>query len=184
MNKEFSNAWIGSRQPRKQRKYLANAPLHIRHKLMSAHLSKELRKKYGKRNFPLRKGDSVKVMRGEYKKKTGKIESVNMGKLKVLLEGVYKSKKDGTKIKIHFQPSNLLITELNTDDKKRTEALNRKFTAAKKTEVKKEAKKVDKPSSDLKKSENHKKPEPKKIETKTKPINKTSSRQSLEGHKK
>lgn len=131
MKKEFSNAWIGSKQPRKQRKYLANAPLHIRHKLISVHLSKELRKKYGKRNFPVRKGDSVKVMRGEYKKKTGKIEQVNMRKLKILLEGVYKSKKDGTKVKVYFQPSNLLITELNTDDKKRTEALNRKFTAAK-----------------------------------------------------
>jgi large subunit ribosomal protein L24 len=151
MKKEFSNAWVGSRQPRKQRKYLANAPIHIRHKLMSAHLSKELRKKYGKRNFPLRKGDTVKVMRGEYKKKTGKIEEVNMRKLKILLEGVYTSKKDGTKVKVYFQPSNLLITELITDDKKRTESLNRKNTLARKVEDKKE-----KISSDLKKSENSK----------------------------
>jgi len=178
MKSEFSNAWVGSKQPRKQRKYLANAPLHIRHKLISAHLSKDLRKKYGKRNFPLRKGDSVKVMRGEYKKKTGKIESVNMGKLKVLLEGVYKSKKDGTKIKIYFQPSNLLITELNTDDKKRTESLNRKFTAARKVEKKIEVKKTETKKPEAKKNE------VKKTETKTKPINKTSSRQSLEGHKK
>jgi large subunit ribosomal protein L24 len=153
MEKEFSNKWTGSRQPRKQRKYLANAPIHIRHKLLSAHLSKELKKKYGKRNFPIRKGDSVKVMRGEYKKKTGKIESVNMRKLKVLLEGVYKSKKDGTKIKVYFMPSNLLITELNLDDKKRLEAINRKFTTAKKVEdkVRKNA-------------------EPKKLEVKAKPV--------------
>jgi len=136
MKKEFSNSWIGSKQPRKQRKYLANAPLHIRHKLMSANLTKELRKKYGKRNFPLRKGDTVKIMRGEYKKKTGKIAEVNLSKLKILIDGIYKSKKDGTKIKVYFQPSNLQITELNTDDKKRTEALNRKFTVAKKSENK------------------------------------------------
>ena len=157
MKSEFSNKWTGSRQPRKQRKYLANAPIHIRHKLLSAHLSKELRKKYGKRNFPIRKGDSVKVMRGEYKKKTGKIESVNMRKLKVLLEGVYKSKKDGTKIKVYFMPSNLLITELNLDDKKRTEAINRKFTAAKKVE--------NKVKPEVKKNA-----EPKKSEVKTKPV--------------
>jgi large subunit ribosomal protein L24 len=151
MKKEFSNSWIGSKQPRKQRKYLANAPIHIRHKMMSVHLSKELRKKYGKRNFPIRKGDMVKVMNGEYKKKTGKIDSVNLRKLKVLLEGIYKSKKDGTKVKIHFQPSNLMITESNTDDKKRVEALNRKNTMPKKVESKKEN-----ASSDLKKSENPK----------------------------
>ena len=164
MKAKFSNAWIGSRQPRKQRKYLANAPLHIRHKLISAHLSKELRKKYGKRNFPLRKGDSVKVMRGEYKKKTGKIESVNMGKLKVLLEGVYKSKKDGTKIKVYFQPSNLMIEELNLDDKKRTEALNRKLIPARKVETKKIEKKTET------KKDKSEKIEIKKPETKTKPL--------------
>ncbi len=151
MKQEFSNKWIGSRQPRKQRKYLANAPLHIRHKMISAHLSKELRKKYGKRNFPLRKNDAVKIMRGEYKKKTGKISEINMKKMKVLIDGIYKSKRDGTKIKIYFQPSNLQISELNLDDKKRIEALNRKLTevknkkAEKKAELKKETKKEEKP---------------------------------------
>ena len=49
MKKDFSKSWKSSRQPRKQRKYVFNAPLHIRHKLVSANLSKELRKKYGKR---------------------------------------------------------------------------------------------------------------------------------------
>ncbi len=142
MKAQFSNAWIGSRQPRKQRKYLANAPIHIKHKLMSVHLSKELRKKYAKRNFPVRKDDVVKVMRGEYTKKTGKIAEVNMSKMKVLIDGIYKSKKDGTKIKIYFQPSNLVIQELNLEDKKRLEAINRKGTVKKdskkdKTEIKK-----------------------------------------------
>jgi len=137
MKQKFSNKWIGSKQPRKQRKYLANAPMHIRHKLLSVHLAKELIKKYGKRNFPVKKGDVVKIMKGEYKKKTGKIAEVDMKKLKVLIDGIYKSKKDGTKIKVYFQPSNLMITELNTDDKKRTEALNRKNTKKKKVETKK-----------------------------------------------
>jgi len=148
MKNKFSNSWIGSKQPRKQRKYLANAPLHIRHKLMSVHLAKDLRKKYGKRNFPVRKGDEVKVMKGEFKNKTGKIAEANYKKLKVLIDGIYKSKKDGTKIRIYFQPSNLLITELNLDDKQRTIALNRKFTEAKKVEKKSETKKEEKKISD------------------------------------
>lgn len=136
MKRHFSTHWIGSRQPRKQRKFLANAPLHIRHKLVSAHLSKELRKKYEKRNFPVRKGDSVKVMRGEFKKKTGKVSNVNLKKLKVLVDGIYKSKKDGTKIKIYFYPSNLLITELNLDDKKRIKAIERNIKGEKKHDKK------------------------------------------------
>src|SRR5512136_2551491 len=126
MKKEFSNAWIGSRQPRKQRKYLANAPLHIRHKLISAHLSKELRKKYGKRNFPLRKGDSVKILRGEFKKKTGKVGLVDLKRLRIAIENMQKTKKDGSKVNIWFDPSNLQIKELNLDDKKRLESLQRK----------------------------------------------------------
>ncbi len=78
MKRSFSVHWIGSKQPRKQRKYRANAPIHLRHKLVSANLSKELRAKHGRRSFPLRTGDSVKIMRGEFKGKTGKIESINL----------------------------------------------------------------------------------------------------------
>lgn len=138
MKRDFSTHWIGSKQPRKQRKYLANAPLHIKHKMLSTNLTKELRKKYGKRNFPVRKGDTIKIMRGEYKKKTGKILEVDTKKLKVLIDGIYKSKKDGTKIKVYFYPSNLQIQELNLEDKKRNEALNRKATPKKEKTEKKE----------------------------------------------
>ena len=137
MKREFSNNWRGSKLPRKQRKFVANAPLHIRHKLMSSHLSKELRKKHGKRNLPLRKGDTIKIMNGEYKKKTGKVLSVDLKKTKVLIDGIFKSKKDGTKIKVYFHPSNLMITELYADDKKRNIAIQRKNLPTKTTETKK-----------------------------------------------
>ena len=139
MKKDFSIKWIGSKQPRKQRKYLANAPLHIKRKLISSHLSKELRKRYKRRSFPLRKDDEVMAMRGEFRKKTGKIEMINMKKSRVVISGIHKTKKDGTKIKVYFAPSNLLIQELNLDDKKRLEALNRKI----KEEDKKENKKIE-----------------------------------------
>ena len=65
MKAKFSKKWKSSKQPRKQRKYRAEAPLHVKHKLVSANLSKELRKKYGRRSFPLRKGDTVLVKREE-----------------------------------------------------------------------------------------------------------------------
>lgn len=140
MKQKFSKKWKASKQPRKQRKYLANAPLHVRHKFMSANLSKELRKKYLRRSFPLRKEDRVKIMRGQFKGKTGKIETVNLKKLRVSIEGVHKTKKDGTKLKVYFHPSKLQIQELNLDDGKRAEALNRKIQ--KKEENKKEDKKI------------------------------------------
>lgn len=118
MKGKFSAHWNSSKQARKQRKFRFNAPSHIKRKLMSAHLSKELRKKTGRRSAPLRKGDSVTVMTGEFRKKTGKIMEINNYKLKVYVEGIQRQKKDGTKVNVQFDPSNLLITEL-TEDKKR-----------------------------------------------------------------
>ena len=125
MKKDFSIHWKASRQPRKQRKYRANAPLHIRRKLMSANLSKTLKQKYGKKNFPLIKGDKVRIMKGEFKKKTGKIELVDLKRLRTTIEGLNRTKKDGTKIKVYFSPSNLQIQELNLEDKKRRIAIER-----------------------------------------------------------
>ena len=94
--------------------------------IISTPKSLDLRKKYGKRSFPLRKGDTVKIVRGEFRKKTGKIETVNVKKLRVMIEGIFRTKKDGTKVSVYFTPSNLLIKELNLDDVKRIKALERK----------------------------------------------------------
>jgi large subunit ribosomal protein L24 len=119
MKKKFSTAWKSSKQPRKQRKYLAKAPLHIKRKLLSVNLSKELRKKYGKRNVVVRKGDTVKIMNGKSKKKTGKIIQVFTKKSKVTIEGIQVKKQDGSKVNVKLQPSNLQIIELNLTDNKR-----------------------------------------------------------------
>jgi large subunit ribosomal protein L24 len=127
MKKQYSTKWKGSRQVRKQRKYRANAPLSQRHKMISSTLSDELRKKYQKRSFPLRKGDSVEIMRGEYAKKTGKVNTIRLDQMKVTIEGVQETKKDGTKRDIYFDASNLRIKELNLEDKQRKNAVERKI---------------------------------------------------------
>lgn len=126
MKKAFSISWKSSKQPRKQRKYVYNAPLHIKHKLLSAHLSKTLREKLKKRSIPVRKGDKVKVSRGQFRGKEGKISKVMLRKSKVYIDGVEIIKKDGTKVFYPLHPSNLIITELNMEDKRRREALGRK----------------------------------------------------------
>ncbi len=136
--KKFSKAWKSSKQKRKQRKYRYKAPLHIRHKFVAANLSKELRKRYYRRNLPLRKGDSVRIMRGSFKKKTGKISNVNLRNLKVFIEGIQQSKRDGTKVNVPFEPSNLQIIELNLEDKKRMEIIERKTKEKEEKQTKKE----------------------------------------------
>jgi len=90
-----------------------------------AHLSKELRKKYGKRSFSLKKGDKVKVVRGQFKKHENKIEKVDLKKCKVIITGIEITKKDGNKTHYLIHPSNIIITELNMDDKKRQKTINR-----------------------------------------------------------
>jgi len=141
MEKKFSTAWKGSSQPRKQRKYIANAPLHIKRKLLSVNLSKELRKKYGRRNIPIVKGDTVKIMRGKFKKKTGKIISVFTKRTKVTIDGIQVKKQDGSKAFIKLQPSNLQITELNLNDKKRIKNMKTETKEKSKKEEAKEEKK-------------------------------------------
>src|SRR3989344_1718417 len=126
MKSSFSTSWKSSVQPRKQRKYRHNAPLHVKQKLMHSHISTDLRKKHGKRSLGLRKGDSVMIMRGQFRKKTGKVEQIDLKKSIVYVSGIDITKKDGTKVRFPLQPSNLMITEIMMDDKKRQKSIGRK----------------------------------------------------------
>jgi len=135
MKQKFSTKWKTSKQPRKQRKFIARAPLHIKRKLLSVNLSKELRKKQGKRNVVARKGDIVKIMRGKFKKKQGKIIEIKTKLGKIYIEGIQAKKMDGSKTNVPIKASNLQIIELNVDDKKR------------KLKIKKETKKEEKTDS-------------------------------------
>ena len=58
-------------------------------------------------------------MRGEFKRKTGKVDRVDLKRTRISIQGIQRAKKDGTKISVWFAPSNLQITELNMDDKER-----------------------------------------------------------------
>jgi len=136
MKQKFSTAWKASKQPRKQRKYLANAPLHIKRKFLSVNLSKELRKKHGKRNIPVVKGDKVKIMRGKFKKKSGKVTEVKTKMMKIYIEGIQVKKTDGSKASVPLRASNLQIIELNLDDVKRLKKLGVKEVKKEKDEMK------------------------------------------------
>jgi len=123
--KKFSTSWKRSKKPGKQRKYSVKAPLHLKKDFVSAHLSPELRKKYGKRNLSLRKGDKVKILKGNFRKKEGKIERIDRKRNKIYVTGIETTKKDGSKVMKPVDPSNLMILELNLDDKKRKSKLEK-----------------------------------------------------------
>src|SRR3989339_200438 len=139
MKKDFSKSWKSSKKPNKQRKFRFNASLHIKGKFLNAHLSKELLQKYMTRSLRLRLGDKVKIMRGQFKKQEGKIEEVDIKKSVVYVAKVEHTKRDGTKARYPIQPSNVLIVELNADDKRR-------FAKSEKSGKPKESKQSEKSS--------------------------------------
>ena len=108
-----------SKQPRKQRKALYNAPAHARGKHLSAALSKDLRAKLGKRSLPIRTGDKVSVVRGDFKGHEGEVLSVDYTSYKVTIEEVTLSKPDGTAVFLPVDPSNLVIIDADLKDERR-----------------------------------------------------------------
>lgn len=149
MKKEFSTKWKSSSQPRKQRKYRANAPLHLKKKFVRINLSKELRKSTGKRNMQIKKGDKVKIMKGKFKGKKGKVMDVNLKFSKVYVEGITVTKQDNSKANVKLQPSNLQIIELTERINKKTKNLEKKKTENTKKDVK-EKKVEEKPKENKK----------------------------------
>ena len=130
MKTKFSTHWKSSTQPRKQRKFRANAPLHIRGTFLHAHLSKELSKKHTMRAIRVRTGDEVKAMRGQYAGRTGKVERVDTIRTRVFVAGMDQPKRDGSRRLYPLQPSNLMIVKL-VDEKRRFASAEAKAPKAK-----------------------------------------------------
>jgi large subunit ribosomal protein L24 len=120
-------------KPTKQRKMLYQAPAHVRHRLLGAHLSQELRATHIARSIPVRSGDTIRVMRGDHKGFEGKISRIDLKKYRIYVEGLTREKVDGTTIFVPVHPSKLLITRLNLDDKWRKRILERKQKPQKKS---------------------------------------------------
>jgi large subunit ribosomal protein L24 len=114
-----------STQARKQRKWLAKAPAHARGKMMSCALDKELKTQYKRNSLPVRKGDKVKVMRGDHKGHQGEVMNIDRKKYKIYVQGITATKSDGKVVEKAMAPSNVMITALNEEDKQRRETLNK-----------------------------------------------------------
>ncbi|KAJ7046927.1 translation protein SH3-like domain-containing protein [Mycena alexandri] len=118
------NADVSSSR-RKSRKAHFSAPSSIRRKIMSSALSKELRTKHNARSLPIRKDDEVRIVRGKYKGREGKVTQVYRKKWVVHVERVQRDKSNGATAPIGVHPSNVVITTIKLD-KDRRAILDRK----------------------------------------------------------
>jgi len=108
-----------SKDPTKQRKKILTAPQHALKNFMNAHLSKELAEKYNRRAIPIRKGDTVRVLRGEFKGVQGKVINVDRKRMRVFIENVTRKKADGSTVNVPIHVSKVMITQLNLEDEYR-----------------------------------------------------------------
>lgn len=117
--------FMSSSKPRIQRYMRFNAPLHVRQGFAHAHLSKELKSKLSikRRSAQVRRGDTVKVVAGDFSGKSGKVSKVNLKRSQAFIEGLTKKNAKGKELMVPIQISKLYITDLDLSDKLRKEKL-------------------------------------------------------------
>ncbi|KAJ9475418.1 60S ribosomal protein L26-A [Pseudozyma hubeiensis] len=101
---------------RVSRKAHFDAPAHIRRKIMSASLNKELRAEHGIRSLPVRKDDEVLIVRGSSKGAEGKVTQVYRKKWVINIERIHREKTNGATVPLGIHPSNVVITSLKLDE--------------------------------------------------------------------
>lgn len=118
--------FTASAKPSKQRKSLYRAPLHKLRKLFNAPLSEELREKYGVKRLPVRTGDVVRILRGDWKGHEGKVVEVDAKRVRLRVEGVQIKRSDGTPVYYPIHPSKVMIVKLDLSDKWRLKIIERR----------------------------------------------------------
>jgi large subunit ribosomal protein L24 len=109
---------------------------HKRDKFLGANLSVNLREQHNKRSMRVIKGDTVRILRGEYVGIEGKVEKVNTERSTLSIEGVQREKIRGGNVKVQVHASNVQIISLNTDDDYRLKGIPK--STEKNTTTKKE----------------------------------------------
>jgi large subunit ribosomal protein L24 len=96
---------------------------HKRDKMVGAVLEDSLRQQYRIKKIRVVKGDSVRVMRGEYKGVEGKVEKVNTEHATFHIEGIQREKIRGGQVKVPIHSSNVMVISLNLEDNYRSTKL-------------------------------------------------------------
>jgi large subunit ribosomal protein L24 len=105
---------------------LVRLPKHQRDKMVGAVLEDALRKQYGRKNIRVIKGDSIRVIRGEYNGVEGKVEKVDTEHATFHIEGIQREKIRGGQVKVPIHSSKVMVIALNLDDKYRSNKLQRR----------------------------------------------------------
>ena len=92
-------------------------------RLLAAPLSEELRKEQGRRSYPVKKGDTVKIVRGDFAGIEGKVTDVDTHRQRLFVEGVTREMTSGTSTNVSVHSSKVVITKLNLDDKWRADSI-------------------------------------------------------------
>ena len=130
--------------PRKTRnQQIYYAAMQTASKQLSCALSKELRKKYGKRSVRIKEGDTAKIIRGEFAGVDGKVTKISVADRGVNIEGVKKEKLKGDKFDVYVRTTNIVLTALDSGDKWRINKLEGKKATAARAEDKPKTEKKD-----------------------------------------
>ena len=109
-----------SKSPRKQRRRVQNATLHERKNMLKCRLDEFLQEEYGLRSLVVKKGDLVRIMRGQFRDTEGKVTEVSYKKGVVYLDNATITKSDGKESSVPLHPSNLLLVKLELNDERKT----------------------------------------------------------------
>jgi len=93
---------------------------------MRGNLSDKLREKYGMRSVSIRKGDTVKILRGDFAGIEGKVIETDRRSQRVTVEGVTREKVSGEQTRVPVHVSKITVTSLDMGDRWRSEKLEKK----------------------------------------------------------
>lgn len=120
----------GSKKPSTARRNMYKAPNHKKRKYLSAPLSPNLRAEYGTRSMPVIVDDTVNITKGDRKLAEGRVLRVDTKDRKIYIEGVTRTRQDGSTVQTPIRTENVMITRLNLDDEWRRGILERKSFSA------------------------------------------------------
>ncbi len=108
-----------SKSPSKQRRRIRNAALHEKKALLKCRLDEFLQEEYGLRSLVVKKGDTVRIMRGQFRDTEGKVTDVSYKKARVFLDNATITKADGKEASVPIHPSNLMLVKLELNDERK-----------------------------------------------------------------
>lgn len=103
---------------RKQRQRIYKSPLHTHKNNLKCRLDEFLREEYGLRSLVVKRGDLVRIMRGQFRDTEGKVIGVDYQHIRVYIDSATTTKADGKEVQVPLHPSNLMLVKLELDDER------------------------------------------------------------------